>query len=94
MSQNLYLGPCYFFMLCRNFGKQFFQIALILSFNLVYSMSLYMEKRLSNSKSRTTNLYQANHPTLPLRSSSPNWYRLDFEGRSETNQDITLHHVT
>ena len=24
MSQNFYLGPGYFFMLCRNFGKRFF----------------------------------------------------------------------
>ena len=24
VSQNFDLGPCYFFMLCRNFGKIFF----------------------------------------------------------------------
>ena len=34
VSQNLDLGPCYFFfMLCRYFGKQFFQ--LLFTFNVI-----------------------------------------------------------
>ena len=54
-----------FFNFFHNFHSEFLwktkhkcyhQIALILSFNLVYSISLSMEKRLSNSRSRTTNL--------------------------------------
>ena len=48
-------------------GIAIIKLALILSFNLVYSMSVPMGKQLSNSKSCTTNNNQADYPALSLK---------------------------
>ena len=64
MSQNFDLGPGYFFMLCRNFGKIFFHYYLRF-------MSLKINKDL-NQKSETCfprgERYQGNPKVLCLNS--------------------------